>query len=156
MWIIRKNWLNLLKIWENQRFKAEIKGIKYWVRLLELGFTPSVHQTCKSKVLMLTGTMIHIQVNIHIYVYIGLSRLLELRKPEYDWGVGWGGMLTFMWACGSSWCYAHAVNLRQQLMLRTRGVEGVGWGGMLTFMWTCGSSWCYAHAGWGGWGGVGC
>ena len=26
------------------------------------------------------------------------------------------------------------VNLRQQLMLRTRGVGGVGWGGMLTFM----------------------
>ena len=23
-------------------------------------------------------------------------------------GVGWGGMLTFMWTCGSSWCYAHA------------------------------------------------
>ena len=64
----------------------------------------------------------------YIYVYIGLSRLLELRKPEYDWGVGWGGMLTFMWTCGSSWCYAHAVNLRQQLMLRTRGVGrgGVG------------------------------
>ena len=36
-------------------------------------------------------------VYIHIYiyiwhVYIGLSRLLELRKPEYDWGVGWGGV----------------------------------------------------------------
>ena len=45
---------------------------------------------------------------IYIYVYIGWSRLLELRKPEYDWGVGWGGMLTFMWTCGSSWCYAHA------------------------------------------------
>ena len=28
----------------------------------------------------------------YIYVYIGLSRLLELRKPEYDWGVGWGGV----------------------------------------------------------------
>ena len=40
-------------------------------------------------------------------------------------------MLTFMWTCGSSWCYAHA--------------EWGGWGGMLTFMWTCGSSWCYAH-----------
>ena len=95
----------------------------------------------------------NIYMNIHgciVLVYIGLSRLLELRQPEYDWGVGWGGMLTFMWTCGSSWCYAHAVNLRQQLMLRTRGVGGVGWGGMLTFMWTCGSSWCYAHAGWGG------
>ena len=23
-------------------------------------------------------------------------------------GGGWGGMLTFMWTCGSSWCYAHA------------------------------------------------
>ena len=78
---------------------------------------------------------------IYLCVYIGLSRLLELRKPEYDWGVGWGGMLTFMWTCGSSWCYAHA--------------GWGGWGGMLTFMWTCGSSWCYAHAGWGG-GGVGC
>ena len=122
----------------------------------------------------------NIYMNIHgciVLVYIGLSRLLELRQPEYDWGVGWGGMLTFMWTCGSSWCYAHAVNLRQQLMLRTRGVGGGGvgwdvnvhvnlrqqlmlrtrgvggWGEMLTFMWTCGSSWCYAHAGWGG---VGC
>ena len=41
---------------------------------------------------------IKVCVCIYIYksVYIGLSRLLELRKPEYDWGVGWGGMLTFM------------------------------------------------------------
>ena len=59
-----------------------------------------------------------------------------------QWVGGWGGMLTFMWTCRSSWCYAHA------------GWGGGGWGGMLTFMWTCRSSWCYAHAGWGG-GGMG-
>ena len=41
---------------------------------------------------------------------------------------------------GVGWDVNVHVNLRQQLMLRTRGV---GWGGMLTFMWTCGSSWCY-------------
>ena len=51
---------------------------------------------------------IYLSIPLSLYVYIGLSRLLELRKPEYDWGVGWGGMLTFMWTCGSSWCYAHA------------------------------------------------
>ena len=38
----------------------------------------------------------HTRALYTIDVYIGLSRLLELRKPEYDWGVGWGGMLTFM------------------------------------------------------------
>ena len=85
---------------------------------------------------------------IYVNVYIGSSRLLELPKP---WGKGVG------------WDVNVHVNLRQQLMLRTRGVGG-GWGGMLTFMWTCGrmltfmwtcgSSWCYAHAGWGGWGGM--
>ena len=47
---------------------------------------------------------------------------------------GWGGMLTFMWI------NVH-VNLRQQLMLHTRG--GGGWGGMLTFMWTCRSSFLF-------------
>ena len=103
---------------------------------------------------------------IYLCVYIGLSRLLELRKPEYDWGVGWGGMLTFMWTCGSSWCYAHAGwggwggmltfmwTCGSSWCYAHAGWGGVGWGGMLTFMWTCGSSWCYAHAGWGG-GGVG-
>ena len=82
---------------------------------------------------------------IYIYVYIGSSRLLE--PHTMGWGVGWD-------------VNVH-LNLRQQLMLRTRGVGGRGgmltfmwtWGRMLTFMWTCGSSWCYAHAGWGGWGG---
>ena len=51
-------------------------------------------------------------------------------------GVGWGGMLTFMWR---SWCYVdHGV-----------AWVGVGWGGMLTFMWR---SWCYVDhgVGWGG------
>ena len=48
-------------------------------------------------------------------------------------GVGWGGMLTFMWR---SWCYVD---------------HGVGWGGMLTFMWR---SWCYVDHGV-AWGGVG-
>ena len=88
-----------------------------------------------------------------------IYRLVQASGTTYDGVKGWGGMLTFMWTCGSSWCYAHAgwggvgwdvnvhvnlrqdvnvhVNLRQQLMLRTRGVGG--WGGMLTFMWTCSS-----------------
>ena len=35
---------------------------------------------------------------------------------------------------GVGWDVNVHVNLRQQLMLRTRGVGGVGWGGMLTFM----------------------
>ena len=34
----------------------------------------------------------YIYIYTHTPVYIGLSRLLELRKPEYDWGVGWGGV----------------------------------------------------------------
>ena len=78
-----------------------------------------------------------------------IYRLVQASGTTYDGVGGWGGMLTFMWTCGSSWCYAHA------------GWGGWGgWGGMstfmwtcgrmLTFMWTCGSSWCYAHAGWGG------
>ena len=77
-------------------------------------------------------------------LYIGSSPLLELHTISYDGVGGWGGMLTFMWTCRSSWCYAHA------------GWGGGGWGGMLTFMWTCRSSWCYAHAVWGGGDGVGC
>ena len=57
---------------------------------------------------------------IHIYIY----RLVQASGTTYDGVGGWGGMLTFMWTCGSSWCYAHA------------GWGGVG--GILTFMWTCG------------------
>ena len=60
---------------------------------------------------------------ILIYVYIGLSWLLELRQQLRTRGVG-GGV---------GWDVNVHVNLRQQLMLRTRGVGG-GWGGMLTFM----------------------
>ena len=91
---------------------------------------------------------------MHIYIiyiihYTSIYRLVQASGTTYDGVGGWGGMLTFMWTCGSSWCYAHAgwggvgwdvnvhvnlgqdvnvhVNLRQQLMLRTRGVGGVGW-----------------------------
>ena len=79
-----------------------------------------------------------------IYIYICIYRLVPGPGTTYDGVGGWGGMLTFMWTCRSSWCYAHA------------GWGGGGWGGMLTFMWTCRSSWLYAHAGWGGggWGGM--
>ena len=62
-------------------------------------------------------------------------------------GVGWG-MLTFVWTCWGSWCYADdgvgwggvghvnvRVNLLRFLMLRWWW-GGVGWG-MLTFVWTC-------------------
>ena len=80
------------------------------------------------------------------YVSINsIYRLVPGPGTTYDGVGGWGGMLTFMWTCRSSWCYAHA---------GWGGGDGVGWGGMLTFMWTCRSSWCYAHAGWGG-GGMG-
>ena len=48
---------------------------------------------------------------IYIYVY----RLVPGPRTTYDGVGGWGGMLTFMWTCRSSWCCAHA---------------GVGWGGM--------------------------
>ena len=79
-------------------------------------------------------------------------------------GVGWG-MLTFVWTCWGSWCYADdgvgwggvghvnvCVNLLRLLMLRWWW-GGVGWG-MLTFVWTCWGSWCYADDGV-GLGGVG-
>ena len=75
----------------------------------------------------------YVYIYIYVYVYIGSCPLLELHGV--GGGVGWGGMLTFMWpcvrmltfmwTCGSSGCYAHAG-------------WGVGWGGMLTFMWPCG------------------
>ena len=89
-------------------------------------------------------------------------RFLMLR---WWWGgVGWG-MLTFVWTCWGSWCYADdgvgwggacwrscelAEVLDATLMM---GWGGVGWG-MLTFVWTCWGSWCYADDGM-GWGGVG-
>ena len=69
----------------------------------------------------------------HVNVRVNLLKFLMLR---WWWGgVGWG-MLTFVWTCWGSWCYAD---------------DGVGWG-MLTFVWTCWSSWCYADdgVGWGG------
>ena len=49
-------------------------------------------------------------IPMYLCVYIGSSRLLELPKP---WGKGVG------------WDVNVHVNLRQQLMLRTRGVGGV-------------------------------
>ena len=52
-------------------------------------------------------------------------------------------MLTFVWSCWSSWCYANDVNVRVKL-LKFLGWGGVGWG-MLTFVWSCWSSWCYRH-----------
>ena len=67
----------------------------------------------------------------HANVRVNLLRFLMLR---WWWGgVGWG-MLTFVWTCWGSWCYAD---------------DGVGWGGvgwgMLTFVWTCWGSWtCWA------------
>ena len=73
-----------------------------------------------------------------IYIYICIYRLVPGPGTTYDGVGGWGGMLTFMWTCRSSWCYAHAgwggggmgwdvnvhVNLQKQLIVRTRGV---GW-----------------------------
>ena len=76
----------------------------------------------------------------HVNVRVNLLRFLMLR---WWWGgVGWGGgMLTFMWTCWDSWCYADdgvgwggvghvnvCVNLLRFLMLRWWW-GGVGWGG---------------------------
>ena len=48
----------------------------------------------------------------HVNVRVNLLRFLMLR---WWWGgVGWG-MLTFVWTCWGSWCYAD---------------DGVGWGGV--------------------------
>ena len=77
-------------------------------------------------------------------------RFLMLR---WWWGgVGWG-MLTFVWSCWSSWCYADD----------GVGWGGVGWGGvghanvrvkLLKFLML---RWWWGGVGWGGvgWGGVG-
>ena len=66
---------------------------------------------------------------IYIYcIYIGSCPLLELRQQLRTRGVGWGGMLTFMWTCVMKLMLRHAWG---------GGWGGVGWGGMLTFMWTC-------------------
>ena len=49
-----------------------------------------------------------------IYIYISIYRLVQASGTTYD-GVG-----------GVGWDVNVHVNLRQQLMLRTRGVGGVG------------------------------
>ena len=46
--------------------------------------------------------------HIYIYIYIYVYRLVPGPGTTYDGVGGWGGMLTFMWTCRSSWCYAHA------------------------------------------------
>ena len=95
-------------------------------------------------VTLLMGVGVGWDVKVHV-------TLMMLRCL---WGLGWGGMWTFMlrW-----WCYAaHGgwggsdVNVHVTLMM-LRCSWGLGWGGMWTFMlrW-----WCYAAHG--GWGGVGC
>ena len=73
-----------------------------------------------------------------------ICRLVPSPGTTYDGVGGWGGMLTFMWTCRSSWCYAHGggvgwdvnvhVNLQKQLMLRTR--EG-GWWWWWWWWWWC-------------------
>ena len=89
---------------------------------------------------------------------------------RHGFGVGVGGMLTFMLTCGTCACYVTSwvwgwggvggdvnvhVNLRHMRVLRH--VMGWGWGGggMLTFMLTCGTCACYVTSwvrglGWGG------
>ena len=61
--------------------------------------------------------------------------LAEVLDATLMMGWGWG-MLTFVWTCWRSWCYAD---------------DGLGWGGvgrgMLTFVWTCWGSRCYADDG---------
>ena len=52
-------------------------------------------------------------------------------------GVGWGGILTFMYLAYTRGCYAAATSL----------VRGwVGWGGILTFMYLAYTRGCYAAA----------
>ena len=45
----------------------------------------------------------------YIYILI-IQYILAVPGPgtTYDGVGGWGGMLTFMWTCRSSWLYAHA------------------------------------------------
>ena len=110
---------------------------------------PSIHLSVHLSIhlsIFMSLQVICIYEHIHEYTWvysISIYRLVQASGTASTW-IRLGG--------GVGWDVNVHVNLRQQLMLRTRGVGGVGWGGMLTFMWTCGSSWCYAHAGWGGWG----
>ena len=99
---------------------------------------------------------IYISIRMYVYVYVHVYAYgpkTEVAKRYFfvaevldatlmmGWGgVGWG-MLTFVWTCWGSWCYAddgvgwggvgHAnvrVNLLRFLMLRWWW-GGVGWGG---------------------------
>ena len=66
-------------------------------------------------------------------------------------GVGWGGIITSMHACGTMWCYVdgmclHAGSSTWSPHLESiwlGGVGGVGWGGIITSMHACGTMWCY-------------
>ena len=58
------------------------------------------------------GWYVNVHVNLRgmltfmwINVHLNLRKQFMLRTCGV--GGGWGGMLTIMWTCRSSWCYAH-------------------------------------------------
>ena len=60
-------------------------------------------------------------------------------------GVGWGGIIASMYACGTSWCYVDGMFLHtgSSTLCYVVGTGGVGWGGIIASMYACGTSWCY-------------
>ena len=52
-----------------------------------------------------------------MYMCIYIYRLIPGPGTTYDGVGGWGGMLTFMWSCRSSWCYAHAFMFMLMMMM---------------------------------------
>ena len=93
---------------------------------------------------------LHVLLYYCVCFFFGGASFFCVFLCLFDDGVGWGGMLTFMFML-RWWCYVD---------------HGVGWGGMSTFMFML-CWWCYVdhEVGWGGillmtlrwsWGGVGC
>ena len=64
-------------------------------------------------------------------------------------GVGWGGIITSMHACGTMWCYVDGMCLHAGSSTWSPHMESIwlggvgGWGGIITSMHACGTMWCY-------------
>ena len=86
------------------------------------------------------------------HVFLQPCRRCDFRGHRtwkvYDWGgggVGWGGIIASMYACGTSWCYVDGMFLHtgSSTLCYVVGTGGVGWGGIIASMYACGTSWCY-------------
>ena len=146
---------SIQKIWLNNYINNCITYVHRHRNIVFIQVTREWWTGCRYRMVKSAYTMmwcLHTYIHIYTYVYIYIwTHVCLLQRPiciyrlvpgpgtTYDGVGGWGGMLTFMWTCRSSGCYAHA-----------EWGGGGRWGGMLTFMWTCRSSWLYAHAGWDG------